>query len=87
MKNIKIEWCENWIRAKFAKVHAVAGPAGGIETSLFWRMAEAAGLYEHGTYNTPMTRALEKLCRIEDVYNAEGNQVLYSAFKLKEARA
>ena len=41
MKNIKVEWCENFIRAWFAK-HAFLGSNAGIEVNCFWKLAEAA---------------------------------------------
>lgn len=74
----KVEWCENFIRATFKKL-----PAGitGIERNLFFRKAEAAGLYEHDTYGSPMSQALMNLCRIETAHDKEGN-FLYDAFKL-----
>lgn len=47
MKEIKVEWCENFIKATFAKL-----PSGitGIYSGCFWKMAEKAGLYEPGTF-------------------------------------
>lgn len=78
MKQVKIEWCENWIKNKFAK-HPF--PNGGIETSLFWDMAEAAGLWVRGTYGTPMSEALSKLTKVETIYDEDGN-FLYSVFRL-----
>lgn len=47
MKNVKVEWCENFIRARFTKHHPF--PGGGIEVGCFWNMAERAGLW--GTWN------------------------------------
>ena len=38
-KIIKVEWCENWIKAKFAK-HPF--PGGGFERNHFFDMAEKA---------------------------------------------
>ena len=80
-KQIRIEWCENWIKARFAKL---PGFANGIYAGLFWKEAEASGLYEHGTYNTPMSKALEKLCCVVDVLDEKGC-TKYSVFKLKGA--
>ena len=37
MKQIKVEWCENFIKATFKK-HVPDG--GGIYTGCFWDMAE-----------------------------------------------
>ena len=56
MKNVKVEWCENFIRARFTKHHPF--PGGGIEVGCFWNMAERAGLWERGTYGSPMSIAL-----------------------------
>lgn len=73
-KEIKIEWCENWIKRQFEKY-------SGIEVNLFWNMAEASGLWERGTYGSPMSQALEKLIKIETVRNDDG-EFLYNAFRL-----
>lgn len=78
MKQIKVEWCENWIRAKFAKLPF---PNGGIEVNLLWNMAEAAGLWVRGTYGTPMSDALAKLTKVESVQDEQGN-FLYNVFRL-----
>lgn len=59
MKIIKVEWCENFIRAAFTKHHPFAGPNAGIEVGYFWKLAEKSGLWERGTYGSPMS----KLCR------------------------
>lgn len=37
MKNVKIEWCENFIKSVFKK--HVPFENGGIETGCFWSMA------------------------------------------------
>jgi len=80
-REIRQEWCEDWIRAAFAKIPDFADP--GIETNLFWRFAVKSGLYVSGTYDTPMSHALEKLCRVVTVQDANGN-CAYVAFHLKE---
>lgn len=81
MKNIKIEWCENFIRAAFTKHHAFPGPNAGIEVNLFWKMAEDSGLWERGTYGTPMSEALSNLTKVETVHDDNGN-FCYNVFKL-----
>ena len=81
MKNIKVEWCENFIRAWFAK-HAFLGPNAGIEVNCFWKMAEASGLWERGTYGTPMSKALGNLTTIETICDDDGKR-LFDVFKLK----
>ena len=53
----------------------------GIEVGCFWNMAERAGLWERGTYGSPMSEALSKLCKIEDVRDENGN-TCYTVFKL-----
>lgn len=78
MKQIKVEWCENFIKATFKK-HVPDG--GGIYTGCFWDMAEKSGLWERGTYGTPMSEAIEKLTKVETVHDSEGN-FLYNVFKL-----
>lgn len=82
-KEIKVEWCKNFIRAAFGpRHHACAGsPDAGIEVSGFWRRAEAAGLWERGTYGSPMSQALMELTEVEIVQDSEGNYG-YSVFKL-----
>ena len=82
-KEIKVEWCENWIKAKFSKLAAVG--ATGIYTGLFWKEAELAGLYTVGTYNSPMTKALMNLCYVADVLDDKGRPQ-YSVFKLLTTR-
>lgn len=78
MKDIKIEWCENFIKSVFEKIPF---ENGGIEINLFWNKAEKSGLWEHGTDGTPMSQALEKLIRVEVVSDEDGNYV-YSVFRL-----
>ncbi len=84
MKEIKVEWCENFIRAAFGpKHHAFAGkPDAGIEVNCFWESAEASGLWERGTYGSPMSEALEKLVKVESVLNDNGDYC-YTVFRLK----
>ena len=65
MKNVKIEWCENFIKSVFKK--HVPFENGGIETGCFWSMAERSGLWERGTYGTPMSSALEKITNVDIV--------------------
>ncbi len=83
-KHIKVEWCENFIRARFAKHLAFLGPNAGIEVGCFWKMAEASGLWERGTYGSPMSVALDKLVTVETVLNEDGSYC-YSVFKLRHA--
>ena len=78
-KEIKTEWCEKWIQARFAKHHPF--PGGGIEITCFWDMAAAAGLYTPGTYGGAMATAAEKLLTVEPVTSKSGIY-LYSIFKL-----
>lgn len=79
MKKIKVEWCENFIKKTFAKLPEFAT---GIEVGCFWNMAEKSRLWTRGTYNPPMTQALENLTSIKAVYG-EDRKVLYYAFELK----
>lgn len=82
MKQVKVEWCENFIRARFTKHHAFPGPNAGIEVNCFWKMAEASGLWERGTYGTPMSKALGNLTTVETIYGEDGKR-LFDVFKLK----
>jgi hypothetical protein len=79
-KKIKIEWCENFIKARFKKLPEFAK---GIETNCFFKMAEKSGLYIAGTYGSPMSQALENLARVEMIQDDNGNY-LYSAFYMKQ---
>lgn len=74
MKEIKAEWCKNWIKKQFERL-----PKGitGIETNLMFDRAEKAGLYVKGTYGTAFSDSLYDLT---DVRSAEH----YSFFVLKE---
>lgn len=80
-KEIKTEWCENFIKSAFEKIPF---ENGGIMTEAFWNMAEKSGLWVRGTYGTPMSKALEKLTRVEIVSDDNGNY-LYSVFRLKSS--
>ncbi len=75
-KNIRVEWCEDFIKAQFKKYRVA-----GIETTFFWKLAETAGLWERGTYGSPMSKALGTLCTVEPVFDEKGNYS-YSVFKL-----
>lgn len=77
-KTIKVEWCENWIRAQFKKLPSFAN---GFERNHFFSMAEKAGLWERGTCGSPFSQALENLTVWEDVRNDKGEHLFY-AFKL-----
>lgn len=81
-KTIKVEWCENFIKTRFTKHHAFPGPNAGIEVNCFWKMAEASGLWERGTYGTPMSKALGNITTVETVRDKNGKR-LFDAFKLK----
>lgn len=82
MKKIKVEWCENFIRAAFTKHHPCPGPNAGIEINLMFKNAEAAGLWEQGTYGSPFSQALGNVCTVEAARDADGN-FAYHFFKLK----
>ena len=83
MKQVKVEWCENFIRAQFTKHHAFPGPNAGIEVNCFWKMAEKSGLWERGTYGSPMTEALVNLTVVDSVHDDEGN-FLFNVFRLAQ---
>lgn len=78
MKEIKVEWCKNFIKSVFEKIPF---ENGGIEVNLFWEKAEASGLWERGIYGTPMSEALTELTRVEIIQDEDGN-FLYSVFRL-----
>lgn len=79
MKKIKIEWCKNFIKETFRK-HVPDG--GGIYINCFWDMAEESGLWERGTYGTPMSTALEEMVNVSEVTDDDGNFLFY-VFRLK----
>lgn len=83
-KEIKVEWCENWIKSLFKK-HTIDGkPISGIYTELFWDLAEKSGLWVRGTYGSAMSKALKKLTDYEMITDSNGN-LSYCVFKLKKA--
>ena len=55
-KEIKVEWCENFIKSVFE--------------------AEKSGLWVRGTYGSPMSKALEKLVKVEILSD-------YTVFRLR----
>lgn len=82
---IKIEWCENFIIKTFKKYrhqeYVKRYGEVGIECNLFWQLAEQSGLWVKGTYDSPMSKALTKLVRVESVQDKKG-QFCYNVFKL-----
>lgn len=76
MKEIKIEWCENFIKKTFEKKQCK-----GIEVNHFWNLAKKSGLWIRGTYGTPMSKALEKLTSVH-IVNGENGEYLYTVFRL-----
>ena len=83
MKQVKVEWCENFIRAQFTKHHAFPGSNAGIEVNCFWKKAEKSGLWERGTYGSPMIEALVNLTVVDSVHDDEGN-VLFNVFRMAQ---
>lgn len=83
MKNVKIEWCENFIKSVFKKY---VQKNGGIEINCFQNMAERSGLWKRGTYGTPMSSALEELTNV-DIVSDDSGTYLFSVFRLKSAEA
>jgi len=77
MKEIKVEWCKNFIKAIFKKKEC-----RGIEIGCFWDMAEKSGLWKRRVCGTPMSEALAELTTAEAVNDADGNFV-YHVFRLK----
>lgn len=76
MKEVKVEWCKNFIKSVFEKHDCKA-----IYTECFWDMAEKSGLWVRGTYGTPMSKALEELTKVETISDGDGNY-LYTVFRL-----
>lgn len=82
---VKVEWCENFIRAQFTKHHAFPGPDAGISIDCFWNAAEASGLWERDTYGTPMSEALANLVTVENKTTRKNGEIVhcYTYFKMK----
>ena len=78
MKEIKVEWCENFIRAFFKKHNCK-----GVYTKLMFEVAERAGLYTKDTYGSSFSKALEALTDVESVRDVNG-EYLFTVFRLKE---
>jgi len=78
MKEIKIEWCKNFINKTFGKLPK---DVTGIETNCFFKMAEKSGLYVKGTYGTPISHALSELTCIDTI--THDGKYSYSVFRLK----
>lgn len=81
---IQEEWCENFIRHLFGKIAKDVGCGireAGIEVNCFWDRAERSGLWERGTYHTPMSGALERLVKVEAVHN-EAGEYCYTVFRM-----
>ena len=76
MKTVTVERCENFIKATFRKYRCK-----GIYTEFFWTLAEKSRLWERGTYDSPMSKALENIATVEAITDHEGNY-LYSIFRL-----
>lgn len=85
VKEIKIEWCENFIRAQFKK-HSRGIECKGIEANLMFDMAAKAGLYEKGTFGSSFSQALENTVDCEPICDVNGN-FAYHCFRLKEVTA
>lgn len=77
MKEIKNEWCENFIRKTFEQRKITKA----IECSYFFKLAERAHLYEKETYGSPMSQALEKLTYVKTI-TIDG-AFAYNVFVLK----
>ena len=81
---IKVEWCENWIRHTFKKYSnpEIVNKYGaiGIECNFFWELAEKSGLWTKGSYGSPMSEAISKLARVETRLN--NGKFCYNLFKL-----
>lgn len=76
MKKIKVEWCENFIRAYFKKHNCKA-----VYTNLMFDEAEKAGLYVKGTYGSTFSEALCRCCNVVNTYDINGDYA-YSCFEI-----
>lgn len=77
-KQIKIEWCENFIKAFFRKHEC-----GGVYTKLLFDEAAKRGLYVPETYGSPFSQALENVCEVYTINDKETGDFIYAAFRLK----
>jgi hypothetical protein len=73
----KITWCENWLKATFAKL-----PEGitGIERNLLFELAEKAGLYTKNTFGSELTVALSNVGIKVKTVNDDNGEFSYHAF-------
>jgi len=74
----KVTWCENWLKATFAKL-----PKGitGIERNHLFDLAAKAGLYIKGTYGSELSAALTNIgIRVEDVSDSNGEFAYYAFY-------
>ena len=82
MKNPKkVTWCENWLKASFAKL-----PIGitGIECNHLFELAAKAGLYTPDTYGSELSDALLNLnVKVRTVKN-DSDEFMYHAFHFNE---
>lgn len=77
-KQIKIEWCENFIKAYFEKIDG-----RGVLTSLLFDAAAKAGLYIPGTYGSTFSQALENVTEVNTKNDEKTGEFLYHYFTLK----
>ena len=68
-KEVKVEWCRNFIKSAFEKIPF---ENGGIEVNCFWDLAEKSGLCGRVTFGTRMSIALEELTTVEIVSDKNG---------------
>lgn len=78
MKEIKVDWCKNWIKHAFKKLLI---ENAGIECNCFWAMAEKSNLWVRGTYGSSMSKALSELTKVETKQDKDENFV-YNVFKM-----
>lgn len=77
MKEIKVEWCEDFIRAFFKKHNCKS-----VYTKVMFDAAERAGLYTKGTYGSSFSKAVQSVTDVECV-RCNG-EFAYHVFRLKE---
>lgn len=76
MKEIKVEWCVNFIKAFYKKHNCT-----GVYTKVLFEEAQKAGLYTKGTYGSSFSKALHIVTDVECV--SCNGEFAYHIFRLK----
>jgi len=74
----KITWCENWLKATFAKLPK---EITGIERNHLFDLAAKAGLYTKGSFGSELSEALSNIgIKVRDVRGSNGEFAYYAFY-------